>query len=321
MNEHTLGFRVVGPCTGERRLVDAAAAFAAYAECDDKAKVNSEAYLSAFQFGPGFAEQLKQTGSVKGYSGSCWSPWIWWDVDRKDDLERARIDAGRLAVAVSERFAIDDDDLLAFYSGSKGFHLGMSTHFMPLALPSPDFHRIARRFAENVAVVAGVVIDTGVYDAVRCFRAPNSRHPKTGLHKRRVPVDSLLKVSAAALVDLAKAPEPFEIPDPSPGGSDFNPSADWNADAAEIKQQAEAVSQRRDAGAASLNRVTLEFIREGAGTGDRHRLCYSAAKNLAEFGCPPGLAHALLSDSALDSGLPPSEVRRQIECGLKDGAA
>jgi hypothetical protein len=34
-------------------------------------------------------------------------------------------------------------------------------------------------------------------------------------------------------------------------------------------------------------------------------------------GCPPPLAHALLTEAALDSGLPPSEVRRQIDCGLE----
>lgn len=50
--------------------------------------------------------------------------------------------------------------------------------------------------------------------------------------------------------------------------------------------------------------------------GDRHRLLFSAAANLAEFGCPPALAHELLTESALDSGLPPKEVRRQIDCGL-----
>ena len=67
---------------------------------------------------------------------------------------------------------------------------------------------------------------------------------------------------------------------------------------------------------ARLNRATLEFIRDGAGTGDRHRLLFSAAANLAEFGCPQSLAEALLCESALDSGLSPSEVRRQIACGL-----
>jgi len=43
---------------------------------------------------------------------------------------------------------------------------------------------------------------------------------------------------------------------------------------------------------------------------------FSAAANLGEFNCPPALAHALLTEAGLDSGLSPSDVRRQIECGL-----
>lgn len=42
---------------------------------------------------------------------------------------------------------------------------------------------------------------------------------------------------------------------------------------------------------------------------------------LAEFGCAFHLAWALLSESALDTGLSPAEVRRQIECGLNHRGA
>jgi hypothetical protein len=60
----------------------------------------------------------------------------------------------------------------------------------------------------------------------------------------------------------------------------------------------------------------MDFIREGADTGDRHRLLFSAAANLREFACTPALAHALLTPAALDSGLSPRDVQRQIDCGL-----
>jgi hypothetical protein len=43
---------------------------------------------------------------------------------------------------------------------------------------------------------------------------------------------------------------------------------------------------------------------------------FQAAANPGEFGCPAELAHALLTGAALDSGLTPSETRRQIDCGL-----
>jgi hypothetical protein len=316
----------VGPCSGERRLTDAAAAFAAYADCDDRAHVEREAYLSAFQFGRDFADYLRRHGTTKGYAGCCWSPWLWFDIDRDaahGGVEQARIDAAKLAVLLCDRYAVADDDLLIFYSGSKGFHVGLPTEFFLNAVPSPMFNRIARRLAERLGEVAGVTIDSGVYDQVRAFRAPNSRHPKTGLHKRRLSLKALMELGAAAITELAKNPEPFELPEP--GKCDWNPSADWNEAAAQLDWEAKATAQRRAAvaegtAAATLNRLTLAFIRDGADTGDRHRLLYSAARNLGEFGCSSPLAHALLTESALDSGLPPGEVRRQIECGLKDAA-
>src|SRR5581483_3828567 len=96
-------------------------------------------------------------------------------------------------------------------------------------------------------------------------------------------------------------------------------AADWQAALQAVEREAEGKAQRRAAvadGTPRLNRATLDYIRDGADQGDRHRLLFSAAANLAEFGCPPALAHALLTETALDSGLPPADVRRQIDCGL-----
>ena len=113
---------------------------------------------------------------------------------------------------------------------------------------------------------------------------------------------------------------PFDLPKPS--GSNDQAAADWlDAEQAVLRHAAaQAERQAMGNGAAKLNRGTLAFIRDGAELGDRHRLLFSAAANLAEFGCPPELAHALLSEAALNSGLPPKEVRRQIECGLASPA-
>ena len=102
-------------------------------------------------------------------------------------------------------------------------------------------------------------------------------------------------------------------------GCDWNPSADWAAAEAHVAATARATAERGTiAGSGELNRSTLAFIREGAAVGDRHRLLYAAGRNLGEFGCPLPLAAALLTEAALDSGLSPSDVRRQIECGVRD---
>jgi hypothetical protein len=311
-----LGFRVLGSATSQRRLIDFHASFAAYADCDERAEVEREAYLSAFTYGEDFRKHLKETGSTRDYDGPCSAPWLWFDLDG-EDLDVVLIDARRLAQGILCRYrTLDDDALLLFFSGSKGVHIGLPVTWEPA--PSVTFHRTARRFAEARAAAVGARIDTGVYDKVRLFRAPNSRHPKTKLHKRRLTLDELLHLDAARIRQLAAAPGPFRVPVVT--AADPQAAADWQAALQAIEREAEAKAERRAAlanGTPQLNRATLDFIRDGADQGDRHRMLFSAAANLAEFGCPPPLAHALLTDAALDCGLAPANVYRQIECGLK----
>jgi hypothetical protein len=279
--------------------------------------VGREAYLSAFSFGEDFRELLEREGSVRGFPGPCWAPFVWWDIDREGDLATALKDARTLALSLDGRYGTHEDDLLIFFSGSKGFHLGLPTALWT-PRPSSTFNKVARSFAEAAAERAGMRTDAGVYDKVRAFRAPNSRHPKTGLHKRRLSLEELLGLTLSRIEELARAPEPFELPAPTYRSDQ---AADWTAAEQRVESQAQARTQVRGSAAGSkLTRQTRDFLCNGAEEGDRHRLLFSAAANLAELGCPPELAHELLSEPALDSGLPPREVHRQIDCGLRHGA-
>jgi hypothetical protein len=199
---------------------------------------------------------------------------------------------------------------LCFFSGSKGFHFGLAT-----ALWSPAtsliFNGVARRFAGGVAEQAGVKIDTTVYDKVRAFRASNSRHPASGLYKVRLSQNELESLSLGEIKALASQPRPFDVPQFTTHSE--LAAAAWQAATQWVDNQAQATAIRTNA---HLNRLTLDFLREGAKAGERATRLFSAAANLAEFGCPPDLAHALLSEPALDCGLSPSETRREIDCGL-----
>jgi len=64
-----------------------------------------------------------------------------------------------------------------------------------------------------------------------------------------------------------------------------------------------------------LNRKTREFLDGKVDVGERHPRLYSAAANLAELGCPLLAVRALLTEPALDLGLPPKDVARAIENG------
>jgi len=319
---HIHGFRVDGPLTGDRRRVDAARAFQAYCDCDARAGVDREGYLSSFWYADDFAEHLARTGSPAGFAGSTWAPFVWLDVDRDEatgGLARALEDTRRLINVLDERYGIPRRVLLPFASGNKGFHVGAPTApWAPSA--SADFHAVARRFAETIAGEAGVAIDAGVYDRVRAFRAPNSRHPKTGLHKRYIPVEILDTVTVTGVLGLARTPEPFHVPSVEGVESvDFLVAA-WDRAAQAVAAQSAAAEQRRREIAAgtrvaSLNPATRAFLAGDVEQGDRHRLLYSAARNLAELGCPLPAVRALLIDPALDLGIPPRDVPRGIDCG------
>jgi hypothetical protein len=121
-----------------------------------------------------------------------------------------------------------------------------------------------------------------------------------------------MHLAADQIAGLAREPMPFDLPAPF---TDAALLADWQAASEEAGRAAAARRQNGTAG--RLQRETLEFISEGADiVGTRHGRLFRAAANLAEFGCPAALAHELLTPAALDSGLPPAEVRRQIDCGL-----
>jgi hypothetical protein len=314
------GFRVVGHRAERRRFVNWQAAFAGHCHCDPQAELERECFLSHFVFGQDFEEHLNRTGSEAGFSGPCGAIWLFWDIDRNGDLDAALRDARRLAAGVLDRYPeVGDDELLTFLSGHKGFHIGLATSLWKPS-PSCSFHQTAKRFALAHAERAGVVVDPLIYSKVRLFRAPNSRHPKTGLHKHRLTLDELMHLRIEAIVELARQPMPFTVPTVITMSS--TAVADWQDAAGKVERCAANRTGRRPTfadGSPKLNALTLLFIREGAPEGERAVRVFQAAANLAELGCPADLAPALLSEVALDSGLTPRETRKQIDDGVSHG--
>lgn len=321
MSATPFGFRVVGELTGARRLVEWSAAFAAHCAADPRAEPDRESYLSLFAFGDEFRVYLARTGSTAGYRGPCALPWLVFDLDA-DDLDVALTDAKKLAAGLlSAYWRLDDDDhSLIFFSGRKGFHV--SIPMPPEIEPTPDAPAVARFLAERWAAHCGIRIDAGIYDASRCFRSPNSRHPKSGRFKRRLSYGELLGLTAERIVELASEPLAFDPPANVPDNPEL--CRDWEQAAKGVALDRQAKAERYPAGAPfKLAKKTLALIRGEwtPDTGDRHRLLFSAAANLGECGCPPALALDLLAGPGLNCGLTPADVDRQIKCGLAHGAS
>ena len=304
-----LGFRIVGQVHNDRRLVDYESAFVAYAECDAKAKIDEGGFLSPYVY----PEQTRKRDNgyrldIRGYDGTVWSRYLWFDIDdanADNALERTR----RLVSLLLERYGLADDDLLVFFSGSKGYHVGVPTALFGSPVASRVFAATSRQLAERLAALANTPTDPVVYQKVQPLRAPNSRHHKTGRYKRLVTVDELVRLNSEAIKQRAGNPMAFEQPEnPKPHNLAV---ADWRLATIATKAQAEELKQFEN-DRTVVNRSTLEFIAEGVAQGDRHRLLYSSAANLFEFDCPPSLAHALLTEPARNVGLTPSDIRRAI---------
>jgi len=325
-SKYPYGLWVSGPCSETRVIVPAADAFRSYCLADSAVKVGGEAYLSAFQFGNDMRDRIDGSGNARGFDGPTWSPYLWFDIDRspgRGGLPQALTDTRRLVACLGSEMKAPQECLLSFFSGSKGFHVGVPTALWGPE-PGPIFHDTVKALARHVAAKAGVTIDTSVYDRVRLFRAPNSRHPKTGRHKVRLDPGDLSRSDAGVIQESARKPTPFEPPSQSVIQRSPGLAEAWRAASASAARSVETHELRRcdrtEGGSSRLNDLTWTVINGGPiEEGERARSIYSAAADLGELKCPPALAEALLLERGIARGLLRHEVARQIRCGLVHG--
>lgn len=312
-----VGAFVLGGPTAPRDLVrhdDLLAAYAdgAMAEKDE----TREAYLSHFAFGPEMrVHYAANRNSVAGFAGPCRCRYVVLDIDRAD-LAEALADARRLVTFLHNRYPEADGDVAVYFSGGKGFHVLVELAHGPP--PAVGFHHVTRAFSSALAGRAGVGIDAGVYDIARIIRLPNTRHPRTGLFKRRIDADALFILDAAGILGLARHPAGDGLP--AVRSCPANLPADWHdAERAVGATAAARATVRRDLGPpdARAPRYVVDFLRFGVGEGERHHTLFRSAAWLAEQGAPPSLVAALLTEPGRDVGLTPTDVARQIACGIQ----
>lgn len=323
-----VGFRVLDTVENPRKPIDWRQAFLAYLEADERAECHRVAFLSLFHFGREFVEHVGRCGSVRGFTGPVGADWLAFDIDRTD-LEAARRDACRLGSFILERFTVGEDDVLNFFSGGKGFHLLLPCELVGSPAPCADFATVGGEFCARVAAGAGVAVDS-IYDSMRLFRAPNSRHNKTGSFKISLSWRELSSMSAARIQELARGTrfrELREAPPPCPVAV-----SDWQAAEAAVRNRRarppQAVEREPALNATTWGVLSDGIIEQGGGgavgldgkpAAGRHKVLFSVAADLGRLGCSPELAAALLLDIGLRSGLPRADVERAIACGLEAG--
>lgn len=307
-----VGTYVLGPVHGHRQVVDWAGQFRDQNELADHIDPEREAYLSLFSYPrTEFCRHFVSAGgSPRGYAGPAACPLLVLDVDRKEDLAVALADTRQLVRHLLVRYGSSIDDLVSIYfSGSKGFHVGIP---MPAFSPTCGVPTTCKKLALAIAVSAGVTIDAACYDHQRLLRLPNSRHPKTGLYKRPLTLEELFRLRIGRIQDLARDPAGYAIP--TCAGRNQHLEGDWVA--ASVAHPFRCAAQ-----SAAPRPVVPKFVRDFIGFADiqnpgRAVTLFRCAAALAEAETPDAVIYGLLEEPALKSGLEPAEVQRQINSGI-----
>jgi len=330
MSNTPAGLWVVGSRAGRRHLVNWQDAFTAYANLDDRVDPEREAHLSHFAFGDEFVQHFNDSRSERGYTGPCYADWLFFDIDNAE-LTVAHDHAKRLVAHLTHTdhgYGFDEEDLLVFYSGSRGFHVGLPTlGWAPAA--SADFPATCRRLCERVADHLGITIDPGIYQHVHLLRTPNTKHPTTGRYKRWLSVDELLNLPTETIVKLADTPIEFDIPTPRDRPL---PAIKRDVGKAEREAWKRARAYRTAAlgrgDVPRLNQHTEHLVRfsefdddDGTRSVDpRYMSVYRAAGHLAEIARDhgiDGLIRALVVPPALEHGMPKDQAVKAADAGIQ----
>ena len=159
-----------------------------------------ECYVSMFRFKGDYKIHCENTGSVKGTSSlPCYGDYLWFDIDNAD-LEEARKSAILLITEIEAKTSIKPDQLAIFFSGSKGYHIGIPSSAIGTE-PSVELPKIYKRIALEIA--GDIKIDTSIYDKNRLWRLPNSVNKKSGLYKIPLKYEELVQLDTEAINKLA----------------------------------------------------------------------------------------------------------------------
>jgi phage/plasmid-associated DNA primase len=155
----------------------------------------SEAYHSMFD--------MEKRPDYRGYQGIARPAMGWFVLDFDAlNLEEAALELLKVwnNLKLTEFFA------LIFFSGSKGFHLYIREEFFQVP---HDLETVKRYQAVTSKIKKDFnlkTLDDGIVQANRKFRAPMSKHPKTGLYKSYLTLGQLNVLSIDQIKENAKTP-------------------------------------------------------------------------------------------------------------------
>lgn len=165
----------------------------------------NDCYINTLFFDRKFLGYVKNRGTVAGFHGVAYMPYFPIDIDSLELDDSLKIANGLLEqLSLS---GVPVNKLKLFFSGKKGFHI-MIPNKMIGAEPSENISGIMKNFSG--LLLSGIKFDQTIYNHVRLFRLPNTRH-KSGLFKIPLSYQEFLTSTPESIRELAKTQRNVEV--------------------------------------------------------------------------------------------------------------
>lgn len=182
-------------------------------------RVNSEKYISLYIYTSDVLDYIaenivekdgKKYNSILNYDGDVSFSTFYIDIDRKgksqlENLQDALFDTSVLIKKLYFTYEIPYEDILIYFSGGKGFHIGIKDKSFGLTRSNfrKDTNEIHKILAEKICY-PDIKYDTVIYNKTRLFRAPNSKHQESGLYKTQISYELILSGDIEKIIELSR---------------------------------------------------------------------------------------------------------------------
>jgi KaiC/GvpD/RAD55 family RecA-like ATPase/uncharacterized protein (UPF0332 family) len=175
------------------------------------------AYYSMFYFTDAVNDYIEQTidpktgkNTIKGYAGNHGFTQLWIDIDvtRHDDndnnIKQAAESTRTIIASIMKKFAVPADAFVIYFSGKKGFHVGIDTRiFNGDTYLSEYTDKVAKLMVKSL-VDNHPDVDYVIYNCTRIFRCPYSKHKDTGMFKIPIHFNTLNEMKLDKIKGLAR---------------------------------------------------------------------------------------------------------------------
>ncbi len=154
--------------------------------------------------------------SVSGYDGPSLADFYPLDFDNKSDLQAALNGLRRALLILRDRWRVPLEALRIYFSGYKGFSVEIPGRCFG-GFESEAVRKSAERFKRLLGLLFPEAdelhLDRDIYDALRLWRVPNTRHGKSNLYKIPLTVEEVFDLSAKQIKELARKPRRLSRPE------------------------------------------------------------------------------------------------------------